>query len=416
MKTKIQVDELFFWLFILWVTVFVLEGPLRLLLQTVNLELILYLRDGLLLFMVIYQTIDLLSSQWMITYHMALAILVFCISGVASLIYCNVYMLLFGIKVLLPIFAGILYYPILCKKIKTKAHIFRYLLLIVLSGLILEVLISDLPWKALTSNVMNVEIEATRDIQTLLFPRLAGFTRSSFDASIQLLIFGVIILSFFRTSIRWWILAGVGIFLTTTKGIIMSFLVITSTYIFNKINPQSKLTNLSAVIICLLMVLLPSLACFTSEFNEFSSDDSLEIVLYASLFERLFYVWPETFKIILDNGNALLGRGIGGIGQGQFFFEPHLYMPADNLFLLGYAYFGVFFIILLAYLLVKVQRLELVRGSQDYLTFFLILGVLVYGVTSNILENPLLGFFIGYSFKHITSENNQDVIGILKRI
>ena len=57
--------------------------------------------------------------------------------------------------------------------------------------------------------------------------------------------------------------------------------------------------------------------------------------------------WPEAIELIHDSGNSLLGRGIGGLGTSQLYFEHDLYNPGDNMFIHIWANYGIIFLILL---------------------------------------------------------------------
>jgi len=115
---------------------------------------------------------------------------------------------------------------------------------------------------------------------------------------------------------------------------------------------------------------------------------------------RLDDTWPEVIAIIRDYGNLALGRGLGGIGQSQVFFENYLYNPADNIFLYLYAQFGLLGGIYLFYFYFKSRSLDSITELYLCLLVFIIFQ---YGVTTNIFESPSLCLSVGFVLAHLSN-------------
>ncbi len=114
-----------------------------------------------------------------------------------------------------------------------------------------------------------------------------------------------------------------------------------------------------------------------------------------SFYDRLNYMWPEAWALLGEHGNWLLGRGVGGIGTAQTYFEPALFNAGDNLFMYWFVVFG--WVALPGFLLLLSRSLR-VRPHQtvaDMQFYCLLLATLVYGVMTNIVENAVSALFCG---------------------
>ena len=69
--------------------------------------------------------------------------------------------------------------------------------------------------------------------------------------------------------------------------------------------------------------------------------------------------WPAALDFLKSAGDPFLGRGIGGIGVSQLYFEKQYYIPGDNLFVYAFGYFGVMSIIYFVYIYKLAQKIDL---------------------------------------------------------
>src|SRR5699024_151030 len=98
-------------------------------------------------------------------------------------------------------------------------------------------------------------------------------------------------------------------------------------------------------------------------------------------------------------GNYLLGNGIGGIGVSLAYFydEELIFASTDSLFIYGYSFFGVFFIITLWLLCNKIRKFTWDYQTSVYSTL-MFLSILIYGITGSPIERDFWMIFIGIAF------------------
>jgi hypothetical protein len=152
---------------------------------------------------------------------------------------------------------------------------------------------------------------------------------------------------------------------------------------------------------------LTALLGFALPFSTLLVDYNLEFdqpvsrFLFASFGIRLSEVWPQTLELVNNYGQPWLGRGIGGIGGAQQYFEPHRYSPADNLMLYLYVLGGVLFVGLLFVYAFSAVKLAPTRQRFDAFVYMMMVTVLVQGVTGNVMESAFFALFFGVSLRHV---------------
>ncbi len=146
------------------------------------------------------------------------------------------------------------------------------------------------------------------------------------------------------------------------------------------------------------MVLIPVLLI---EFNiDFS--DPLEVSLYASFYERVVNAWPPIFENVRENGSILIGRGVGGTGAGEYYFAEDIKGSPDNMFVYLYAWFGLTSVGLLGLLYWKSQKLNISSRHDDLCVYLWLVSILVYGLSSVIIESAFFAFFFGLCVAHLS--------------
>jgi hypothetical protein len=91
----------------------------------------------------------------------------------------------------------------------------------------------------------------------------------------------------------------------------------------------------------------------------------------------------------------LTGRGLGGIGTAQLYFELPAYNSADNVYLYLFVQFGLIVLVgFVIWLLVRIFRLNAARADRLVPTFFL-LSLLAFGATMNVVESSPLTMSLG---------------------
>ena len=258
------------------------------------------------------------------------------------------------------------------------------------------------PWVGFSYEVQGITVEGARQWTTFGISRLSGFSQASFAAANQILLLGSFVVA---TSRRWgwqlvvWSASGAAIYLTTTKSISGIFVLLSLFLVLKRFVPRPVWGLLPATVV-VVGVALPLSTLVVPYALDLES--RLSQVLLLSFDARLTDTWPRTLELVAQQGNVLLGRGVGGIGTPQRYFEPmaQLSSPGDNLFLYLYALVGVSVLPVMLVYALSAARLE-PRDRLDSFFFMALLSVLLLGVTSNVLESGIFSLFFGLSLRHV---------------
>jgi len=310
----------------------------------------------------------------------------------------------FGVWVLLPLFFGIVSFPTFQRTWSKLQPYIALLWLLAASGMLLNAYY-PLPWAGTKYELGELMIEGSRKWSTFGIFRLAGFSRASFAAATQILLLSLFLVV--TGKVQWmralvWLLSGVAIFLTTTKTTASIYIVLTLFLILRRLLPRVLWRPLPALT-ALIGIVLPFSTLIVS--YHFVSGSMISNFLFASFRDRLVRTWPDTLSLLSNHGNAMLGRGIGGIGMAQQYFEPILYNSGDNLYIYLYALMGVcMFFVITAYAIWAGSLDPRGRGIERFF-FMVALAVLLEGWTSNLIESPFLAFFFGLSLRYLAARN-----------
>jgi hypothetical protein len=315
---------------------------------------------------------------------------------------------LFGLYVWTPFLLGIVAYKTLIVEWSRFLRFASVLFAITIIGIIVSSLV-PFPWMGLRYSFGDFEIEASRQWTTFGIKRSAGFARASFSASIQSLLLGSTLISFALR--RWqrivvWLLAGVAIVLTTTKAALGVYVLLSIYFVCRAFLPR-RFWVILALGIALAELMLPVSALLARPY--IILENRFERFLFASLNDRLQNVWPNAFELVVKHGSWVLGRGVGGMGAAQRYFEALMYNPADNMFLYIYGTFGIFAALAMMIFAASTRRLHLRRNLFDGWAYCIVLAALAYGVTTNVVESPFFAFFIGFSVSHLYMASHMKV-------
>lgn len=379
-----------------------LEGPLRLLLAAGHIETLLYSRDVLAFAVVLIKstTTDRPSSrQWNITSIFLYAIICHSIFGLW--VGHPISSILFSIKIFISLMFGFACAPLL----RTRKEIFVRLIFFIFTscciGVYFNTIYGFLPWE-------GAEFESAfgTSVNRLWWAggerRLPGFGRASTTTAAAIGITGIFITSFVN---KWkykvlTLAFGVpAIYLTTSKGALLSFLVVGIWCFVKKgqIRAKSGLALLwTTVILC---TAAPLAAAF------FKPEPSLirAVPRFLSSFaDRAAQTWPTAFDHISGIHLALLGQGIGGAGSPLKFGHEYVnFNPIDNLFLYLYLTFGMFGIIY--YIFSAIQISKIAREADDFSLGLFAIGIHIfcYGITAHQIEDAFESIWIGMLVAYI---------------
>lgn len=371
----------------------VLEAPTRFYLQSYGLITLAYLPKIVMLLMVLFFPcfVTAVNKKTLFVY------VLFCLSfylGVINLT--SPLQALFGLWTVSPIMFAFVFARLF------NVHDFRWLFMtlfiLVVSGLGFD-FYYDFPWDGQDIELIGNSLDISRDWTMMGITRFAGFSRASFNAASQTLVSAIVLMYLFRSYLTLkvciWMIAFLAIVVTTSKGLIAAWFILTLFYISKGLSRRSGVIDFVwraiTLILVLLVILLPSvLSSIVLDFNP----QSANAVLFDSFLDRMINTWPLTFQLMSDSGDHVwfLGRGLGGIGTSQLFFETDLYQPGDNVFIYLMVTFGVPMAIVAIIALVFVPSKK--RKTEYYLLLCvpLLLTVGLYGVVNSVMEEAFMIF------------------------
>ncbi len=372
----------------------IFEGIVRFSLYNYGMTYLLYIRDLFIIIIIaVYILHSLLSSRINRIFLIIIVLLIF--HSIIALFYVsNVLMPLFAWKTLILLFFGILFGHLFFTNLRMTIRIFSILLICAIIGILINYFIA-FPWEGLEYSIGGVDIEGVRawaDIFSI--KRLSGFSRTSYDAAIQMLLLGLFLFchlknKFFRNLL--WILIALPLLLTTTKGIIVTYSILTMFLLIYRIVPNyGKIYNKGLYFLLIIAITFPIMSIITYSYT------NVPLVLL-SFFMRVGWMWPGAFELIHRFGSLILGRGFGGIGSSQIYFEPEKLIAPDNIFIAFYGNFGLLGVGYLFYLARLGQTLNL-KTEKFY--FLILFSFFTYGIVAAGTQNDLfclfLGIFLGY--------------------
>ncbi len=312
------------------------------------------------------------NNIWLCSY---LVILIF-----YSLALADFKIVLYFFYIIIPLFFFYFFNYEVLDFIDTNKVVFVSLFLLCSAGIIYDYYF-DFPWKGLAStNIGGNDVDISKDWTTGGIERIAGFSRSSYDAALAVMFFLILIICKYKNLIiihAAFAIAFISIYLTTTKGCLVSLIVVYFVYITNGFKEKFRHFSLRTIVVLLstLMIILPLGILQDFEIPFFNNQ---------SFKDRIYNEWPFIMHQFKDFISYILGLGIGDVGLGkQLYGNARLASPGDNLFIflysnLGLLAFGLFFVIS--------KRLKIVSNDLfKYMTVFLF----SYGITTNILESPI---------------------------
>lgn len=309
----------------------------------------------------------------------------------------------FGLWALLPFLYGVVVCESFVRGWKTLKP-YAILLWTAAVGGVLINFFHQWPWSGLEYQVGATTVGAGHLWKTggVDIARLTGFSRSWFEAALQILFLALFLREVL--SKRWWvpvwILSGLAITLTTTKTTIVLYLLFCALWVFWHGRITRFWRGLLIFIVCA-DILAPIVTLFTTVYSMGSRVSSLTTLLVATIVARMELEWPESIHMIWTHGSAIFGRGVGGIGGAQMFFEPALFSPGENIALYLYGIFGILGLAFLLFYAWKSIQLSAV-GPVSRFFFLCACAVLLEGFTMSVMEASIfLPMAFGASFWYI---------------
>ncbi|WP_445491739.1 hypothetical protein [Niallia sp. 03133] len=368
--------------------------------------------------------INMLKNNIIYTkFALILIILLFC-TLIGILNNLPIIQIIFGIKAVIPLLSLYLYIVNFKPKINFVMW-YRILVPLVAIGIVLDKFLT-LPWSSLVFSIGGLEREVSRQWNAFGIERLAGFQASSVDSGT---ILSLLILFRFTTifvgikqkfNIYDILILLIGlycIYLTTFKSAyiyILFLLIITLSFKLHKYSPWFQLvTKFSMLVALAYCIVPPALSIFMKNFKlDFTNSSFIYQYLFTSYGMRITSTWPLAVQLLDGSiANGYFGRGIGGIGTAQKFGEMTRYAFADNLFVYLYVSIGTITLLIVLFML-KVILFNKDSNDKSYLSFSLILLVLIFGATTDFIESVLLMSVIGLILGEYSNLSLKDTLSI----
>lgn len=298
---------------------------------------------------------------------------------------------LFGFWVSIPFLFGCILGRFFVDDYENYLKACKYLFLIAATGVILNPLFSY-PWIGANFHFFGAKLTASRFWTTYWYQRYPGFSHSAINAGSQVIAFATLAV-FCKIpriiKLLIWALAGLSIYLTTSKGIQATYILL-SMYFF----------SLSILRSCYAIRLIwASIGLFLAFTNIAIPVASLFFRLnvhWSSIWDRFFYgsyflrfhtTWPNTWGVFASVWQWILGKGLGAVGSAQRIYGTGIALPADNVFLfiavtIGPLLAGVFLI----YVTYRTAKAFLNKNFAAHIVYPLLLIVLSYGEVSDIID------------------------------
>jgi hypothetical protein len=306
---------------------------------------------------------------------------------------------LFGVKVWLPFIAGVLLVESGAVEQLDRPRLWSAVWLSLCTGILLNYFVVY-PWSGLLVDVGDVAISANREWTAGGIRRLSGFSRSSFEGAIFVLLLFTYLLYRWRGFFSCAVLIGVSLLaiaLTTTKGAVAAllFCLLLAPFLA-RVRVSSSLLRLPLLGGVLSVAAAGLVVPLLSEQLPFPRlyPGSVSYWLFGSFIERAEMTWPRAFELLASPWQWITGRGLGGIGVSQLRFELNVYSPADNFFVYLFVTAGVTGALLYVFVSLAVLRLDLTL-RQHRLALLFVGSCMTYGLTMNVVESAAMVMALG---------------------
>lgn len=312
-----------------------------------------------------------------------------------------------------PLFAARTWLPLLCgtviaSSVDTQSRVLWWCCFLLWIATVSGVLLTwkwHAPWVGFGYEIGGVEIDASREWTIGGVDRLAGFSRSSFDAALQCLFLAILTVvgsRYYLVSLPIWLVSGAAIYLTTSRSAAAALVVaIGLHFLLNFNRALQRLAKVGVVMVAIVVVALPFAAARHYK-NKAYAPDSANVSSTSSFAERATQTWPDALELQGRGGNRILGRGLGGIGVAQKFFEPASYNPGDNFFIYLWVAFGAFGVAFLGFVLSQALRTRIPMEKNAKAGLIVVGSFLAVGLTLNGVESAISSLFLGMALAWLT--------------
>jgi hypothetical protein len=283
-------------------------------------------------------------------------------------------------------------------------------------GVYLNAVLGAFPWEGMEYDTAFGAVKGTKVWWAGGARRLAGFARASYSAASVIGICGVFLSAYLERPLLKWLVFLVGmpaIYLTTSKGVISYFLV-TVWAILGGVKRGGTSGAGLAYVFCAISFAAPLVSAYVSPSPDVIRTAPQNLSSFA---DRAAVTWPTAFEAIDHWWQWLTGFGLGGVASPlKFGVNAWRFNPIDNMTLYFYLNFGLLGILYYLYLVRKVA--DRVASGGDGAPFdlgLMAVGLLVisYGITTQIMEDPLVTIILGVvvAYKTVSGARSVDLKG-----
>lgn len=385
----------------------VFSGLARYILSSIGLSALIYLPKILALFLVI---LKIIKSRIKVI-HLICGIIFMSSCFIGWLYGAGIKNQLFSCLMYAPLFLGCFFGKEIDSYKKWFFFLFCFFMISSFLGIFLDFAV-NLPWKGLEYEFAGQNIEGNREWDTGGLDRLAGFARTSAGLAIILSCFSLFLIGKIKNNffvITLFILTLFGIALTTSKGVIIAFLLAGLYIVFIKSYQLKKLIH---IIIISIGIILPTLSILF----EYNISDNItnpdEVILLASFDDRLLNTWPSVFNKINKENAFLVGTGFGTVGTSAKLFPikeiGEILAITDSTSLYLYAMLGVIGIIFYCYQLNLLNAFSRWKAKESNALQALLVCLIIIGWSSDLCESVTAILFIGYTIYKIRTIRNEN--------
>lgn len=377
----------------LYLLIYSAESPIRYLLYLAGKDSLILLRDGLILVPLVVlfavQASRLRVHPVIIGFATLMAFHGLVLMGTIGSPLGAAY----GVKILVNLLFGFFAASLLAVpgKFVFRAMIALWCLTII--GVLLDKFLVTFPWVGIKTIVGDLTVDVSKDwqIQDTLSRRVAGFARSSIAVAVLVPILAIVLMGKTRSIL---LCAFVGltslgaVFLTTQKGSLIALAPVAAIMIARPRHERSwlQLWCMAAAAIAIALPIATNGMHLSHGSGVFSTQ---------SLYMRMADTWPHAWQWISRHQMMIFGVGLGGIGGPQRLYAIDNFNPADNLFILLYAYFGLFGLLYMATACWLALRPVSGSPQRANTAIALLAFAFGYGAVLSILEDQAACLFVG---------------------
>lgn len=310
-----------------------------------------------------------------------------------SLVSSHIGAMLVGIWAILPLFLGYHGARMIMQHIRDKEtnRLIAIFFLLSCLGIFLNIFV-NYPWYNVSYEIAGMDVSSAQMGSSGGYTRYAGFFKSSLQASANVLILLLYIIATSKSKvfiITAFVFSALVAIITISKTILLLHIILLL-YIFVKIIPVKAVWRMT--LLCALGFSIFTIGSTNYYFNV--SKDPVQVMLLASLNDRLTNTWPEGVKTIVNNGSLFFGGGMGTIGVGSK-LGTGVYNPGDSMYLYiigsgGYL-LGFIFLFWAFYQSVVFTN----ENACRYLSLLLVV-LCLFGLSMTAPEYPFMALSIGF--------------------